>query len=126
MDSGSAGRDVDPSGEEETSAHEVNALRTRLREQETLYELLVQQQQDIVCRFLPNTTITFASDAYCRHTGRERADLIGRPFLERLACDHRERLLELIDPDRIAVVRHSAELVHHRAGRRVDEIAADR
>jgi PAS domain S-box-containing protein len=43
-----------------------------------------------MCRFLPDTTLTFANDAYCRYFGRSRADLIGRSFLELIPATEHE------------------------------------
>jgi PAS domain S-box-containing protein len=46
------------------------------------YELVVEGQTEMICRFLPDTTLTFVNAAYCRYFGRSREALVGRSFLE--------------------------------------------
>jgi PAS domain S-box-containing protein len=48
-----------------------------LRESEERYREVVESQTDFVCRLLPNMTLTFINDAYCRFLGRMRKDLLG-------------------------------------------------
>ena len=49
---------------------------------------------DLICRYLPDGTITFVNDAYCRYFGRTREDLIGRSFIELIPTADRERALD--------------------------------
>ncbi|MBK1707723.1 MULTISPECIES: diguanylate cyclase [Marichromatium] len=63
---------------------EITDLKTReqrLRLSETRYRAIVGLQSDLVCRFLPDNTITFANEAYCTFFGYSRAELIGRSFM---------------------------------------------
>ena len=53
----------------------------KLRESEERYREVVESQTDLVCRFLPDSTLTFVNEAYCRFFGLHRNDLIGRKFL---------------------------------------------
>ncbi len=53
-----------------------------LRQSEQRYRSVVEHQSDLVCRYLPDTTLTFVNDAYCRFFGKRREDLIGRRFIE--------------------------------------------
>ena len=48
-----------------------------LRESEERYREVVESQTDFVCRLLPDMTLTFVNDAYCRFLGRMRKDLLG-------------------------------------------------
>src|SRR5689334_546459 len=48
-----------------------------LRESEERYRDVVESQTDMVCRFLPDTTLTFVNNAYCRFFGRSRDEMIG-------------------------------------------------
>lgn len=57
---------------------------------------MVESQTDLVCRYLPDTTLTFVNDAYCRFSGRKRQDLIGKKFLELLPEETRERALNQV------------------------------
>ena len=40
------------------------------------YEAIVEGQTDLICRFLPDGTLTFVNDAYCRYFGRSREKLL--------------------------------------------------
>ena len=53
-----------------------------LSESEERYRNVVQTQTELICRYLPDTTITFVNDAYCRYFGKSRAELIGLKFIE--------------------------------------------
>jgi PAS domain S-box-containing protein len=35
----------------------------------------------MICRYLPDSTLTFVNDAYCRYFGRSRDELVGTPFV---------------------------------------------
>jgi len=54
------------------------ALEASLEESRALYLGIVEEQGDPVCRWLPDTTLTFVNSAYCRYFGRAREELIGR------------------------------------------------
>ena len=53
-----------------------------LRESEERYRNVVETQSELICRYLPDTTLTFANDAYCRFFGRSREELIGTKFID--------------------------------------------
>ncbi len=36
---------------------------------------------DLVCRYTPDTTLTYVNDAYCQFFGRQRSELLGKSFL---------------------------------------------
>ena len=38
-------------------------------------------QQELVCRWLPDTTLISINDAYCRYFGKTEEELLGRSFL---------------------------------------------
>lgn len=56
---------------------------TRARTEEALmaseaqYRAIVENQTELICRFLPNGKYTFANDAYCRYHKTSREELIG-------------------------------------------------
>nr|RNJ70474.1 MAG: PAS domain S-box protein [Leptolyngbya sp. IPPAS B-1204] len=75
-----------------------------LQASEVRYWQIVEQQTDLICRFLPDGTLIFVNEAYCRYFGRSRQELIGQSFfnlipemdwqavrtsLARLTPDHR-------------------------------------
>ncbi|MFW6288512.1 MAG: PAS domain S-box protein, partial [Spirochaetota bacterium] len=51
---------------------------------------VVQTQQEIISRLLPDTTLTFVNDAYCRYFAKTREELIGTRFIESVPEDQRE------------------------------------
>jgi PAS domain S-box-containing protein len=53
-----------------------------LQQSEERYRAIVEDQSEMVCRFGPDTVLTFVNDAYCRHLGKPRTELVGHSFLE--------------------------------------------
>ncbi len=51
------------------------------RESEQRYRNVVETQTELICRYLPDSTLTFVNDAYCRYFGRSRDELVGSPFV---------------------------------------------
>lgn len=52
-----------------------------LRESEQRYRNVVETQTELICRFLPDSTLTFVNDAYCKYFGRSADQLIGTKFV---------------------------------------------
>ena len=52
-----------------------------LRESEERYRAIVEDQTELICRFLPDGTLTFVNEAYCRYFGKKREELIGSSFM---------------------------------------------
>ncbi len=48
---------------------------------------LIEGQPDLICGFLPDTTLTFVNAAYARFFGREPQELIGRRFIDFLSAE---------------------------------------
>jgi PAS domain S-box-containing protein len=61
-----------------------------LRDSEDRYRLTVEAQTDLVCRFLPDSTLTFVNDAYCRFQKKTAAELIGKRMLDLMPPAARE------------------------------------
>lgn len=51
-----------------------------LRQSEARYRAIVEDQTELICRFLPEGTLTFVNQAYCRYFGGTQEDLIGSSF----------------------------------------------
>lgn len=68
----------------------------KLRESEERYREVVESQTDLVCRFLPDTTLTFVNEAYCRYFGLSRDELIGRKFLDLIPSLARDKVFAII------------------------------
>jgi len=60
-----------------------------LEASEEKYRDVVETQTELICRFRPDTTLTFVNDAYCRYFNKSREELIGLKFLELLPAAER-------------------------------------
>lgn len=63
-----------------------------LRKSERRYRAIVEDQTELVTRFLPDGTITFVNEANCRYFGKSQEDLVGRSFLPVIPEEDRERV----------------------------------
>ncbi|HLB47925.1 MAG TPA: PAS domain S-box protein [Anaerolineales bacterium] len=63
-----------------------------LRQSEARYRAVVEDQTELICRFLPDGTHTFVNNAYCRYFGEEREEILHRSFLTWALPDERARL----------------------------------
>ena len=93
-----------------------------LRASEERYREVLDSQTDLICRYLPDTTLTYVNEAYCRYFGKTREELIGRKFLDlipeaarEIARRHVESLLDnpRIEPDEHEVMRPDGTLGWH-------------
>ena len=60
---------------------QVDAQTTALLMSEERYRAIVEDQTELICRFLPDGTLTFVNDAYCRYFGKRREEFIGHSFI---------------------------------------------
>jgi PAS domain S-box-containing protein len=93
-----------------------------LRASEERYREVLDSQTDLICRYLPDTTLTYVNEAYCRYFGRTRDELIGCQFLElipegarEIARRHVESLLEnpRVEADEHEVMRPDGSIGWH-------------
>jgi PAS domain S-box-containing protein len=91
-----------------------------LRDSEERYRDVVETQTELICRYLPDTTLTFVNDAYCRFFKRTREALIGTPFLslipERARPAVRRHLESLLEDPRVDVHEHEVLLADGQIG----------
>lgn len=87
---------------------------------ETRYRNVVETQTELICRYHPDTTLTFVNDAYCRYYGKSSEQLIGTKFCEFLPEHARAALLthisSLIDDPRNETYEHEVLLSNGEAG----------
>lgn len=76
------------------------------RASEARYRNVVDTQTELICRFRPDTTLTFVNDAYCRYWMKSRDELIGTKFLtlipEGRRDEVRRRIEGLVDHARVS------------------------
>jgi len=63
-----------------------------LRQSEERYRAVVDSQTELVCRFTPDTTLTFVNEAYCRFLGKRRDVLLGSALTAYLPLQTRDLL----------------------------------
>jgi len=64
-----------------------------LRKSEERYRGVVETQSEMICRFLPDTTLLFVNEAYMRYYGRSKEDLIGNKFLSSVPVEQHEDII---------------------------------
>ncbi|HOD79788.1 MAG: Sensor histidine kinase LiaS [Planctomycetes bacterium ADurb.Bin126] len=98
--------------------HERKLAEQARAEMENRYRTLVENQPDAVCRWLPDTTLTFVSEGYCRFYGQSREQLLGRPWLELVPegalAEVRKKLRSLRRRPRVVRYSHQAMAVDGR------------
>ncbi|MEG5063738.1 PAS domain S-box protein [Microcoleus sp. B3-A4] len=61
-----------------------------MRQSEARYLAIVEDQTELICRYLPDGKITFVNQAYCRYFGLQPFDLLGKCFMSLLPEADRE------------------------------------
>jgi PAS domain S-box-containing protein len=76
------------------SVRGAERLRTieRLQAAEARYRGMVEDQTELICRFLADWTLTFVNDAYCRYFGKSKDDLVGRSFMSLVPSEERKQV----------------------------------
>jgi len=62
-----------------------------LKESEMRYRAIVEDQTEMICRFLHDGTLTFVNEAHCRYYQEDPEQLIGRSFIDFLSPEDAER-----------------------------------
>jgi PAS domain S-box-containing protein len=85
-----------------------------LAESEQRYRNVVETQTELICRYTPDTTLTFVNDAYCRYFARTRDQLIGTKFLDLIPAHTQEAALNhvasLLENPRLETHEHQVLL----------------
>lgn len=53
---------------------------------------LVEDMPALICRFLPDSTLTFVNSAYCKYFNKNCGELIGQKFLQFIPRDEQEKV----------------------------------
>jgi PAS domain S-box-containing protein len=104
-------------------AHENITERKRAeeacRESEERYRAIVEDQTELISRFLPDGTLTFVNSAYCRYFDEPADKLIGNLFWHHVPEEDRKRLnahIESLSPV------NPVQTIEHRVLMRAGEI----
>jgi len=57
-------------------------LVSSLRQSEERYRAIVEDQTEMICRSLPDTTLTFVNESYARYFGKAPAELLGCRYID--------------------------------------------
>jgi len=72
------------------------ATESILQQSEARYRAIVEDQTELIIRSLPDTTVVFVNDAYCRYFGVPRKDIIGKSYRPFIYADDRDRVIQKI------------------------------
>ncbi len=73
---------------------ERKQIEEALRQSESRYRAIVEDQTELICRFTPDGTLTFVNDAVCRYAQVQSEILIGRQLMEFVIEEDREILVK--------------------------------
>src|SRR6478609_1815682 len=76
--------------------------------------LVFDSDAELVCHYLPDTTLTYVNEAYCQFFGKTRQELLGRPFLDLIPeparAAAREHVVSLMETPRVVADEHEVVL----------------
>ncbi|NQT91128.1 MAG: PAS domain S-box protein, partial [Lentisphaerae bacterium] len=78
-----------------TDVTERRRMEEALHRSKEIYEAVVQDQTELICRCRPDGTLTFANDAYCRYFGKGVDDLVAHSFMSLIPEDDYERVRKM-------------------------------
>ncbi len=78
---------------------------------EQRYRAVVEEQTDLICRFLPDTTLTFVNSAYSRYFGKQDEELLGKSFLSLIP----EAEQQVVAAHIASLLEHPQIMLHERA-----------
>ncbi len=67
-------------------------IENSLREREKQLRAVVEDQTELICRFLPDCTITFANQAWCRYFGKTLKEVLGSSIMRYIPEEDREKV----------------------------------
>ncbi|MEG4272069.1 MULTISPECIES: PAS domain S-box protein [unclassified Microcoleus] len=94
---------LDGNCEREKRVSDRKNAENALQQSAARYRAIVEDQTELICRYLPDGKITFVNPAYCRYFGVEPEDLLGNSFMSLILEEDRESFLEqynLLSPDK--------------------------
>lgn len=87
---------------------EKDIIQKKLSESEKRYRAVVEDIPLLICRFLPDSTITFVNDSYCQYFNKNRDELIGTSFLNLIPEPDRESVYNQIN----SLTFHNPTMTH--------------
>ncbi len=72
----------------------IKEIEEELLRSQQHFASMVQTQHEMISRFLPDTTITFVNEAYCRYFDAPYEELVGKKFLELIPEEEHGAVME--------------------------------
>jgi two-component system cell cycle sensor histidine kinase/response regulator CckA len=72
--------------------HQRRKAEEALQASEENYRALVENLPALICRFLPDGTLSFVNTAYCRYFNRKRDELVGENFFQFIPQKDQDRV----------------------------------
>lgn len=76
----------------ETDVTLYKQVEAALRISEERYRAAIEDQTELICRFLPDGTLTLVNAAYCRYFERAESELVGSNFLDLVPQEDRDQV----------------------------------
>jgi PAS domain S-box-containing protein len=76
---------------------EQERSRKALRRSEAQYRAIVEDQTELICRFLPDGRYTFVNGAVCRDLQLSAEDLVGHSFWDQIPAEDRQAIREYLN-----------------------------
>ncbi|MGL5061490.1 MAG: PAS domain S-box protein, partial [Microcoleus sp.] len=76
---------------------EMKQAEQALRESEQRYLAIIEDQTELIIRFLPSGIATFVNEAFCRYFGLTREEIIGHRFEPLIVAEDRDRVNQIIN-----------------------------
>ena len=75
---------------------QADQIKTNPDHQKSECRDIVDNHPDLICKWLPDGTLTFANEAYCQYFGKRPEELVGQTCLDYIHPDDEQKLLEHI------------------------------
>jgi PAS domain S-box-containing protein len=85
---------------------------TTLRESEAQYLAILEDQTELITRFLPDGTLLFVNQAYCHYYGKTREELIGHTYEPVIFPEDLEKINQMLQS---LSLEHPVATIEHRA-----------
>ncbi len=79
-----------------TDITEIRRREEELKASETRYRSLVEDQPDLVSRYLPDGTLTYVNNAYAKQFGQKPEDMVGKNIFDFMPQEERSRVRQHI------------------------------
>jgi len=102
----------------ESAEIERQEIERALRDSEKEYRAVVEIATELISRYLPDTTLTFVNEAYCKYHKKTKEELIGKSFLPFSPPDEQKRIKEklaTLSVDNV-VVMHEGPIIDPSTG----------